>query len=85
MKKTKGQYTVIALIATLMVLLAFARLYPVFQTGIGDVVNCTTCGNNSATNVTDSYTSSLVQMIPFFILLAIILTTIFTVLPVKGG
>lgn len=71
---SKGQFTVIALLATTMTFLAFARIYPVIDIGIQ---------NATAVNGSDAETDALIRLIPFFIVLAIALTAIFTVLPVK--
>jgi len=78
MRFSKGQYTIVALIATLMVVLAFSRLYPIILDSISISKNV-----SSEMNQTDVYTNTLLDMVPFFILLAIVLTTIFVTLPTK--
>ena len=69
----KGQFTVVALIVVLMTVIAFARLYPTLNDAIQNVTK----------NATDPYMTSIANGIPFFILLALVLTIIFIAMPQK--
>lgn len=77
MRNMKGQYTIVALIATLITMVAYAVLYPVLTGFINPLILNIT--------VSDPYTATMLQLVPFFILLAIVLSVIFIVLPVREG
>lgn len=71
-RKSKGQFLVVSLITTIMVLFAFMAIYPVLKARIdASVVGM------------DVYAATLLQLSPFFILLSLILTIIFAALPVR--
>jgi len=70
----KGQYTVVALIATFMVIVAFVAIYPILYSQIQSVLP-----------QMDAYTQTLMLLIPFFIVLAIIMTIIYLVIPHVEG
>jgi len=69
--KNKGQFTIVSLIVTFMVIVAFIGLYPILKAYIDDV----------STSM-DTYTATLLQLSPFFIILTILITIIFMSLPV---
>lgn len=71
-RKDKGQFLVVSLITTIMVLFAFMAIYPVLKARI-----------DSAVIGMDVYAATLLQLSPFFILLSLILTVIFAALPVR--
>jgi uncharacterized BrkB/YihY/UPF0761 family membrane protein len=71
-KRSKGQYLIVSLIVTMMVIFAFVVLYPILKSAIA-----------SAVTGMDVYTATLLQLTPFFILLSIVLTIIFAALPVR--
>jgi len=77
MRKMKGQYTIVALIATLITMVAYAVLYPVLTGFINPLILNIT--------VSDPYTATMLQLVPFFILLSIVLSVVFIVLPVREG
>ena len=77
MRKMKGQYTIVALIATLITMVAYAVLYPVLTGFINPLILNIT--------VSDPYTATMLQLVPFFILLSIVLSLVFIVLPVREG
>jgi uncharacterized BrkB/YihY/UPF0761 family membrane protein len=70
----KGQYTIVALIATFMIIVAFAAIYPILYATIQSVLP-----------QMDAYTQTLMLLIPFFIVLAIIMTIIYLVIPHTEG
>lgn len=70
--KRKGQFLVVSLITTVMVLFAFMAIYPILKAKI-----------DSAVIGMDVYSATLLQLSPFFILLALILTIVFASLPVR--
>ena len=74
-RKAKGQFTIVALIATFMVVIAFAVMYPVINLFIAPLAANIT--------LTDPPTATMLQLVPFFILLSIILTVVFIVLPTR--
>ena len=68
----KGQYTIVALIATFITVIAFIVMYPILNGFI-----------QAAIPGMDVYTATMLQLVPFFIILSIIMTFVFLVLPVK--
>jgi hypothetical protein len=87
---TKGQFMIVSLLATVMTIFAFVALYPVMKAQIDNAVSDVHCTNTtiiggSGTSVCgmDVYTSTLLELTPFFILIAIILTIVFASLPMK--
>jgi uncharacterized BrkB/YihY/UPF0761 family membrane protein len=73
--RMKGQYTIVALIATFMTMIAYAVMYPVLMGFLNPLIlNITT---------SDPYTATMLQLVPFFIILSIVLTVIFIVIPVR--
>jgi len=74
LNNNKGQFTIIALLSTVMVIFAFVALYPVISDAIDSI----------ATDM-DAYSATLLKLTPFFIVLTIILTIIYVALPVSGS
>lgn len=74
---SKGQFTLIALIATILTFLAFAKMFDseLFSMSVDRV---------EAVNGSPPEINALVRLMPFFIVLAIALTAVITVLPVSG-
>lgn len=68
--KNKGQFTIISLIAVFLTLILFSAFYPMLNTYLSQLIA-----------QSDSLTAFLLQMIPAFIAIAIILTIVFYVIP----
>ena len=71
-KRSKGQYMVVSLLASVFTLLAFVAVYPIIKGRIDDAV----IGM-------DVYSATTLQLTPFFILLSILLTIVFASLPMR--
>lgn len=71
-KKSKGQFLIVNLIVTFMVIFAFVVLYPIMKTRI-----------DSAVSGMDVYSATMLQLTPFFIMLSLVLTIVFAALPVR--
>lgn len=69
----KGQFTVVALISVLVVLIFFGALYPTIKAQI-----------DTLTPTLDPTTATVLNLLPFFIVVAIILGVIFYALPVSA-
>lgn len=89
LSRVKGQFLIVSLIATLMTLLAFAAMYPIMKSFINDTVDgCTTYMNSTRVctgEPMDVYSGTMLQMSPFFIVIAIILSIVFASLPMREG
>jgi len=72
MGNNKGQFLIVALIATFMTLVAFIVLYPILKMYI----------DTSVVGM-DVYSATLLQLAPFFILISILLTIVFASLPMR--
>ena len=68
----KGQFLIVALIATFMTLVAFMVLYPILKVYI----------ENAVVGM-DVYSATLLQLAPFFILISILITIVFASLPMR--
>lgn len=69
-KTHKGQFTIVALILTLITVIAFVVLYPVLDNVISDNLSSM-----------DATTQTIVKLIPAFIALAIVASMWFFVVP----
>lgn len=75
MKTMKGQFTVIALVMVFVSLIVFVVLYPVIASFIATFV----AGSS------DTTLNAIVQLLPFFIVLAIIMSIVFYMIPRGQG
>lgn len=79
MKNMKGQFTIVALVMTFVAIIVFIAIYPVLNTFIQQFL----------AESEDATLNMLVQLLPFFILLGIVLGIIFYIVPqrqvVAGG
>jgi uncharacterized membrane protein YwaF len=70
----KGQFTIVALVITFITLVTYAVMYPILNNFI----------ETTAQNMSDKpETQTLLRLMPFFILVAILLTMMFLVIPVR--
>ena len=69
----KAQFTIVALVMILVMLVVYSQLYPVIEHFITDLIE--EC---------DPATATLISLIPFFIALAILLSIVWYVVP-SGG
>ncbi len=67
----KGQFTIISLIMVFVIIVFFSALYPTLALVI----------ENFLAISNDSLTNTMISLIPFFIVLAIVLTIIFYIYP----
>jgi hypothetical protein len=72
--RRKGQFLIVSLIATFMTIFGFVALYPILKAQI----------DHSVVGM-DVYSATLLQLSPFFILIAILLTIVFASLPMREG
>lgn len=70
----KGQFLIVAMLATFMTVTAFIVIYPIMAAQI-----------NSAVGDMDVYSATMLKLTPFFILVSIILTIVFASLPMREG
>jgi hypothetical protein len=66
----KGQFTIVSLITIFIMLLIFAKLYPVMQPFIAELIG-----------TTDEMTALMVSLVPFLIATAIIMSILWYVVP----
>ncbi len=70
--KSKGQFLLVSLIASVMVIFAFVTIYPILKQAIA-----------TAVPTMDVYSATLLQLTPFFIILAVVLSIVFAAFPVR--
>ena len=79
MKNMKGQFTIVAMVMTFVTIIVFISIYPVLNTFITQFL----------AESEDATLNMVVQLLPFFILLGIILAIVFYAIPqrqvVQGG
>lgn len=71
LKNKEAQFTLIALVMIFIMLIVFSIFLPIMNPYINDIVN----------NTNDPATATLVQLIPFFIVVAILLSIIYYIIP----
>jgi len=71
MKNMKGQFTVIALVMSFVAIIVFVILHPILNTFIEQFV----------AESDDATMNMLVQLLPFFVLIAIIMSIVFYIIP----
>lgn len=77
MNYMKGQFTIFALVMVFVSIIVFVILYPTINTFITDFT----------ANSSDTTLNMVIQLLPFFMLLAIILSVVFYAIPQRqvGG
>jgi uncharacterized membrane protein YedE/YeeE len=67
-----GQFTIVALVMTLVMIIVYSQLYPVIETFLTPLILDS-----------DPATAALLTMLPFFIAIAIIMSVIWYIVPQK--
>ncbi len=67
---TAGQYTIVSLIMTIVLIILYTRMYPIMKDYINDI-----------TPQMNTLDAAVLSLIPFFILLAILLNILWYVIP----
>lgn len=74
--RMKGQFTIVSLVMTLVMIIVYSQLYPVIENFLTPlVVQLNAAG--------DPATATLINLIPFFIAIAIIMSVIWYIVPQK--
>jgi uncharacterized BrkB/YihY/UPF0761 family membrane protein len=70
--RLKGQFTMVALVGVLIMIIVYSQLYPILEPFI-----------TSLTSTTDPATATIISLLPFFIAVSILLSIIYYIVP--GG
>lgn len=71
-RRMPGQFTIVALVMTLVMIIVYSQLYPVIETFLTPLIASS-----------DPATAAMLTMLPFFIAIAIIMSTVWYIVPQK--
>jgi len=68
--RLKGQFTMVALVGVLIMIIVYSQLYPIIEPFITSLVT-----------TSDPATATIISLIPFFIAVSILLSVLYYIMP----